>query len=324
MIVRCSFKKADPLYGKNVALLYECKGVNRNFISIEDLRSFVIEIIDRLSRLLDIEIMSLSFMDNESIGSDYMIYRFRAFLNESSNVYFGIRIVTHRDKIVQVITTISREIVDSIDINKIKDLIKDSKAYRVRGSERFKEELFPPGQRYIPRFVIYKILGQPVININEWRLIVDGLVRNKLSFKYDDLLNMPMIKYKAPFHCVTGWSVSDVEWEGIQLRYLAGLAFIQDDVNWVYTTSVDGYTTVFPVEDFLGERSILAIRMNGETLSMEHGYPARIYIPHLYGWKGGKWLTRITFMDEYKEGYWEALGYHKRGNVYLEERYEED
>ena len=46
-----------------------------------------------------------------------------------------------------------------------------------------------------------------------------------------------------------------------------------------------------------------------------------IFIPHLYGWKGAKWIHRIVFIKDYINGYWESLGYHVRANVWLEERF---
>ncbi len=179
----------------------------------------------------------------------------------------------------------------------------------------------PPGQKYIPNFVIYTVLGRPKIDIQKYKLIIEGLVENKLSFTYEDLNNLPTIRITRDFHCVTGWSVKDVTWEGIPLKLFADRSKISEDVRWVYFVSIDGYTSVVSIKDFLTPDSILALKMNGSVLPLEHGYPARIIIPHLYGWKGAKWVYRIIFMDKYKDGYWEALGYNERGRVSREERF---
>ena len=69
------------------------------------------------------------------------------------------------------------------------------------------------------------------------------------------------------------------------------------------------------------EDSIVALKMNGKPLSPEQGFPARPFMPHLYGWKSAKWLTKIEFIPDYRDGYWEAYGYHERGDVYEEERF---
>lgn len=178
-----------------------------------------------------------------------------------------------------------------------------------------------PGQKYIPDFVIYMALGKPKIDIDNYRLIVDGLVNNKLEFTYDELKELPSIQVSSDFHCVTGWSVSNVIWEGVPLKYFADTAEVYESVKWVYFMSLDGYTTVVSLEDFLSPDSILALKMNGSILPPEHGYPARIVIPHLYGWKGAKWVYKISFLENYKDGYWEALGYNERGRVEFEERF---
>ena len=179
----------------------------------------------------------------------------------------------------------------------------------------------PQGQKYIPDFVIYRILGQPKVNIEEWKLLVEELVRRKLEYTYDELLRMKHTKLVADFHCVTGWSVKNVVWEGIPLRKLIGEDNILPDVKWAYVESLDGYTTIIPIKDFLSEESLLVLKINGKILNLEQGFPARVFIPHLYGWKGAKWVTRIILTNKYIDGYWESLGYHPRGNVWLEERF---
>ncbi len=184
-----------------------------------------------------------------------------------------------------------------------------------------RSDSLPPGQKAIPNFIIYRILGQPEVDLNSWRLRVGGYVSNPLTYTYNDLLEIADTSYVSDFHCVTGWSVRNVIWEGVSLRKLAAEAQPSRNVEWVYVRSLDKYTTVIPYEDFLDERGLLVLRINGKPLSLEQGFPARIFIPHLYGWKSAKWVTEIIFTEEYRDGYWEALGYHQRGNVWREERF---
>ncbi|MGC8974961.1 MAG: sulfite oxidase-like oxidoreductase [Thermoprotei archaeon] len=184
-----------------------------------------------------------------------------------------------------------------------------------------KPESLPPGQRAIPNFIIYRILGQPEVDISSWRLRIEGDVGKLSTYTYEDLLRMTDTSYTSDFHCVTGWSVKNVKWEGVSLRRLVMEAQPLKNVKWVYVESLDKYTTVVPYEDFIDERSLLVLRINGRPLSLEQGFPARIFIPYLYGWKSAKWVTKIVFTREYRDGYWEALGYHQRGNVWKEERF---
>lgn len=179
----------------------------------------------------------------------------------------------------------------------------------------------PPGQRYVKKFIYYAEFGVPQVDINSYRLRITGLVENPLEFTYEQLLNMIDTKYTRDFHCVTGWSVKDVEWEGVKIKRLAEMAKVRNEAKWVMFYSLDSYTAVVPTEDALSDDSIIALKMNGKPLTKEQGFPVRPFIPHLYGWKSAKWLTEIEFLKEYVDGYWEERGYHERGNVWEEERF---
>ena len=182
-------------------------------------------------------------------------------------------------------------------------------------------EGLPRGQRVIPKPVVYAVKGLPRIDLGEWRLWVEGLVEHRLSLSYSDLLSMGLVRIDSMFHCVTGWSIGKRGWEGVPLKRIAGLAGVKSSARWVFVEGLDGYTTIIPLEDFLHPQSLLVLKVNGEPLDIEHGFPARIFIPHLYGWKHAKWVRRIVFREDYVDGYWEALGYHERGNAWLEERF---
>ena len=183
------------------------------------------------------------------------------------------------------------------------------------------EEQLPPGQVWGRSWIIYAALGIPKIELNEWRLKINGLVKNELELTYEELDKLPKIRYVRSFHCVTKWSIKQVSWEGVGIRLLAEMVQPLPEARWVMFHCADGYTTPIPLEDALHEDAIVALRMDGKPLRHEQGFPARPFIPHLYGWKSAKWLTGIEFMNEYRDGYWEIFGYAERGNVWLEERF---
>jgi len=180
-----------------------------------------------------------------------------------------------------------------------------------------------PGQFYANRFAIYSALGVPRIKLETWRLSVSGLVENELNLSFEELQRLPQVKLTRDFHCVTKWSIKDVAWEGVRFRELARLAKVRSEAKWVMFHCVDGYTTPVPLEDAMAEDSMIAFKMNGEPIPVEQGFPARPFFPHLYVWKSAKWLTKIEFMQNYEDGYWEARGYHERGSVAKEERLKE-
>jgi DMSO/TMAO reductase YedYZ molybdopterin-dependent catalytic subunit len=178
-----------------------------------------------------------------------------------------------------------------------------------------------PGQFYAKRFAIYSALGEPRIKLDKWRLSIIGLVENELNLSFEELQRLPQVELTRDFHCVTQWSIKDVVWEGVRSRELASLAKVRPEAKWVMFHCADGYTTPVPLVDAIVEDSLIAIRMNGQPIPAEQGFPARPFIPHLYAWKSAKWLTRIEFIENYEDGYWEARGYHERGNVSNEERF---
>lgn len=185
-------------------------------------------------------------------------------------------------------------------------------------------EQLPPGQRYIKRFIIYSALGIPEVDLASYRLRITGLVGRELEYRYEDLLyRLPRISYVADFHCVTGWSVRAVSWEGVPIRWLAEQAAVSPEAKWVLFHCIDGYSAPVPVEDALSEMAIIAVKMNGAALSPENGFPCRPFIPHLYGWKSAKHLREIEFSAEYVDGFWEMQGYHERGDAWAEERFKE-
>lgn len=174
----------------------------------------------------------------------------------------------------------------------------------------------PPGQRAIPRFIYYSALRPPEVNLESYRLVVKGKGIER-RHSYEELLNMIDVRGKFDFHCVTGWSVLGVEMEGVSMRrLLEGISG-----GFVLLIGLDGYVATVPFEDAL--EGFVVLRMNGEPLSYEAGFPARPFFPNLYGWKSTKWLSEIRAVDEYVDGYWEERGYHERGNVWLEERFKD-
>ena len=178
-----------------------------------------------------------------------------------------------------------------------------------------------PGQFYAKRFAVYSALGIPDIKLETWRLSISSLVNNELALSFEQLQRLRQVKLSRDFHCVTKWSIRDVVWEGVAFCELSRLAGVKHQAKWVMFHCADGYTTPAPLEDAMAEDSLIALKMNGNPISIEQGFPARPFIPHLYAWKSAKWLTKIEFIEEYQDGYWESRGYHERGNVSQEERF---
>jgi len=179
----------------------------------------------------------------------------------------------------------------------------------------------PRGQKVVKRFIYYAALGVPEVDEERYRLTVSGLVEKPQEYSYQELMRMIDVNYVRDFHCVTGWSVLGVSWEGVSLRNLLQRSVPKKEAEWVMFYSLDGYTTAVPLEDAMSEDAVVVLKMNGKPLTREQGFPARPFIPHLYAWKSAKWLASVELLPDYVDGYWEERGYHERGNVWEEERF---
>lgn len=182
-------------------------------------------------------------------------------------------------------------------------------------------ERLPPGQRWIDEPIVYDIAHVPPIDSSEARLRLTGEVENEIALTWPDLEALPWVSGMRDFHCVTGWSVKDVVWEGIATRTLVDLAKPLSTVTWMLAICREGYTTSIPYEHFIAEESLVATRRNGKPLLPEHGHPLRLVVPSLYTWKYAKYLTELRFLRRRQRGFWEERGYHDVGDPWREERF---
>jgi DMSO/TMAO reductase YedYZ molybdopterin-dependent catalytic subunit len=132
---------------------------------------------------------------------------------------------------------------------------------------------------------------------------------------------LPREKQTSDFHCVTTWSKYDVDWDGVRFVDLAAIVRPTVEANFVIAHGCDDYTTNLPLADCLDEDVILADRLYGQPLPIEHGGPMRLIVPALYAWKSAKFLQKLVFVAEDQPGFWEKRGYHDRGDPWQEERY---
>jgi DMSO/TMAO reductase YedYZ molybdopterin-dependent catalytic subunit len=71
------------------------------------------------------------------------------------------------------------------------------------------------------------------------------------------------------------------------------------------------------------ENVLLATHHDGEPLTADHGYPVRLVVPHLYGWKSVKWVRGFEMLERNVAGFWERNGYNMYGDPWKEERFSE-
>jgi DMSO/TMAO reductase YedYZ molybdopterin-dependent catalytic subunit len=143
-----------------------------------------------------------------------------------------------------------------------------------------------------------------------WRLRVDGLVARPLSLALADLHALPQTRETKDFHCVTGWSVSGVRWQGVRLRDLLAAARPLPSARALHFVSAEvPYADSLTLDQALRPDAMLAHTIDGAPLTRAHGAPARLVMPAMYGYKGVKWVERITLTTHAPDGYWQQRGY---------------
>ncbi len=179
----------------------------------------------------------------------------------------------------------------------------------------------PVGQHETEKWPVLDLGVKPEVVAETWKLTLDGAVEEPVELDFSQLLKLPQVEEQSDFHCVTAWSLMDSQWRGVQFSTLAALARPHDDARFVMTYAYDGYTTNLPLEEALKDDVLVVYARNGEPLSREHGGPVRMITPQLYAWKGAKWLKRIEFMKEDRQGFWEVRGYSNSAHPWRDDRY---
>ena len=179
----------------------------------------------------------------------------------------------------------------------------------------------PPGQVRTTKWPVLHYGAVPRVDTATWTFAVDGLVERPFTLTWDELLRLPRATVPCDMHCVTQWSRFDNVFEGVSVRALLQRAGVLPEARYVLVTAEQGFTTNLPLADLDRDDTLIALKHDGEWLTPEHGWPARLLVPHLYLWKSAKWVRGLTLLDEDVPGFWEQNGYHMRGDPWAEERY---
>jgi DMSO/TMAO reductase YedYZ molybdopterin-dependent catalytic subunit len=133
---------------------------------------------------------------------------------------------------------------------------------------------------------------------DSWRLELNGAVSRSLS--REELLGLPQYTARLPIACVEGWSTGVQSWTGVRLAELAELVGAGPE-DRLFVESLQhggGFGTVtLSAGQVRAAQALLALRVNGADLSLDHGFPARIVVPALPGVHNTKWVTRMTFLE---------------------------
>ena len=167
----------------------------------------------------------------------------------------------------------------------------------------------------------------PQVDPATWQLRIHGMVQREVTITFAELLKRPLIEDYLTLTCVSdpvgGPYVGNAKWLGASLAALIRQARPLAGANQLLCTSVDGFTSGTPLQVVLdGRDALLAVAMNGTALPVEHGFPARMVVPGLYGYVSAtKWVTDIevtTFASAF--AYWAQRGWSQQGPIKTESR----
>lgn len=176
-----------------------------------------------------------------------------------------------------------------------------------------------------PNSDFYRIdtaLTVPQVSKQTWSLRIHGMVDREILLDYADLARRPSVERLVTLTCVSnpvgGDLIGNASWLGYRLDELIAEAGPHPDADMVLSRSADGFTAGSPLAALTdGRDALLAVGMNGEPLPVEHGYPARLVVPGLYGYVSAtKWVTEleITRFDR-AQAYWTRRGWSERGPI---------
>ena len=163
-------------------------------------------------------------------------------------------------------------------------------------------------------YEVSKNIIDPRVDVVGWSLKVDGDgMSNPFKLSYDELQELPWKEQYTTLTCISnrvgGPLISNALWRGVELKVLLERAGLAPGVEKLAFHGADGYVDSFPLEWAMRDNVLVAYRMNGDRLADEHGFPARIIVPGLYGMENVKWLTRIAPVAADFRGYWQVRGW---------------
>ena len=181
-----------------------------------------------------------------------------------------------------------------------------------------------------PNSTFYRVdtaIVLPEVDPAHWQLHIHGMVEREVTISFAELLRRPLIEHYVTLCCVSnpvaGPYIGNAKWLGASLAGIIRSARPRAGATQLLCTSVDGFTCGTPIQVVLdGRDALLAVAMNGTALPVEHGFPARMVVPGLYGYVSAtKWVTDINVTTyEAQTAYWAQRGWSQQAPIKTESR----
>ena len=168
---------------------------------------------------------------------------------------------------------------------------------------------------------------KPVVDHLDWKLKISGLVESPYSLDYRSMQNdFEVVEMVHTLTCISntvgGDLIGTAVWRGVRLKDVLDRAKLKDGIVDIVFRGAEGYSDSVPLAEALQDDTLLVFGMNGEALNTEHGFPARIIVPDIYGMKNVKWLTEIEAVATDYQGYWMVRGWSDEAQVKTQSRFD--
>ncbi|MFF7643860.1 molybdopterin-dependent oxidoreductase [Streptomyces canus] len=154
----------------------------------------------------------------------------------------------------------------------------------------------------------------PLVDPDAWRLDVNGACAAPLQLSYAQVLERDLVEFDAVLSCIhnrLGWNrLGNQRWTGLPLRALLDEVAPHNTARFLVTRAVDGWECTLPLDLVRRQDAYVVVGMGGRPLSAAHGFPARVFVPGVYGqFTGAKWLTGLRLAEHPNQDYWLPRGW---------------
>lgn len=157
------------------------------------------------------------------------------------------------------------------------------------------------------------LVSDPTVDARGWHMEVKGQVHTPYTLNYDEILQVPTKQQYESLMCISnevgGPYMGNALWEGFPLSTLLERAGVKEGATKVVLHAADDYSDSIHLSKALEPTTLVAVRMNEQTLPQQHGFPARLLVPGIYGMKHVKWITGIEVVNYDFQGYWQNRGW---------------
>ncbi len=160
---------------------------------------------------------------------------------------------------------------------------------------------------------VSKNISDPTVDVGRWTLSIAGLVDRTLELSYDQLVARATTDKITTLCCISnelgGDLIGTAQWTGVPLADLLAEVGVRPEAVDLKVRCADDYEESIPVARGMDPDTLVVVGMNGAPLTPDHGAPARLIVPGIYGMKNVKWLERIEAVDHDFKGYWQTRGW---------------